>query len=390
MKKVLVITSNILPVPAVNGGATEKLVELLIDENEKHKQICFEVISRYDVNASEIAKWYSDTKIHYYYNQLKLKYIFNQLGINLKYAFKRLIGITTLTRYQYFILQVISKTKFDFVLVEGGRYEHYVFLKDLKYNTKIIAHVHRNVNTNDLALKKYDHIIAVSEHIKRNIVEELGYDNTDVLLNCCDEKKFISSTAFVSKCKRNSSYFTILYVGRLISEKGVLELFDAVHSLNNSNIRVKVSGESLYKNSGKSKYSEYLHKHELCMEGLVEFLGYVDNSKLQDIMRSCDLCVVPSQFNEPLSLVPLEAMNAGLPVVLSDAGGLPEWCVEGYPKLARLGRLFTSELSSHIEFYFYSEAERIAAIQQGLKIAKKHTSENYYNKFISIVNSYEN
>lgn len=387
MKKILIITSNIQPVPAVNGGATEKLIELLIQENEEDKNYYFEVVSRYDFKASKIAEAYSHTKIHYYYNDINTKSIFSQWNFIITYAFERLLQKTSLTRYQRFISKIATKTKFDYVLVEGGRYEDYTFLKNLGTHLKLIAHVHRNTNVTDLALKNYDHIIAVSEHIKKNVASVVGKDDIDVLLNCCDNENFKNTNL---DALNNKDYFSILYIGRLISEKGVIELFDAISSLDNAQIRLKVVGETFYKYSGNSEYSERLVNHSLNQEGLVEFLGYVDNAKVRKIMNDCDLCVVPSQFDEPLSLVPLEAMFAGLPVLLSNAGGLPEWCIDGYPRLARLGETFIDELAAHIANYVHSEEERRNAIQQGILISKEHTSENFYKKFTSLIKKYEN
>ena len=39
----------------------------------------------------------------------------------------------------------------------------------------------------------------------------------------------------------------------------------------------------------------------------------------------CDLCVVPSVYQEPVALVPLEAMGVGLPVIITDVGGMKEY-----------------------------------------------------------------
>jgi len=51
--------------------------------------------------------------------------------------------------------------------------------------------------------------------------------------------------------------------------------------------------------------------------------GFVDDETLRKLQTCADVSVVPSLF-EPFGIVALEAMAAGSPVVVSDAGGLSE------------------------------------------------------------------
>lgn len=63
-------------------------------------------------------------------------------------------------------------------------------------------------------------------------------------------------------------------------------------------------------------------------------LGWVDPAEL---LSRVDLLVVPSTQDEPFGLVTLEAMSAGVPVVVSDAGAIPEVVGPGYPWVFRAG-----------------------------------------------------
>ena len=49
MKKILFVTSNLMPVPAVKGGAVETLLQILAEENEKEQKAEFYIICRYDI-----------------------------------------------------------------------------------------------------------------------------------------------------------------------------------------------------------------------------------------------------------------------------------------------------------------------------------------------------
>lgn len=43
MKRIAIIDNGVLPIPSVLGGAVETLVQLLVDTNEKEKQMLFEI-----------------------------------------------------------------------------------------------------------------------------------------------------------------------------------------------------------------------------------------------------------------------------------------------------------------------------------------------------------
>ena len=65
---------------------------------------------------------------------------------------------------------------------------------------------------------------------------------------------------------------------------------------------------------------------QLSLSGNVEFLGHRDD--IAQIMNSIDLLLVPS-LDEPFGYINIEAGAAGVPVIASAVGGIPEIIVEG-------------------------------------------------------------
>ena len=63
-------------------------------------------------------------------------------------------------------------------------------------------------------------------------------------------------------------------------------------------------------------------------------LGHIARTEL---FRRVSLVVFPSVWAEPFGLVAAEAMAAGVPVVVSDAGALPEVVGPDHPWIARAG-----------------------------------------------------
>jgi glycosyltransferase involved in cell wall biosynthesis len=110
----------------------------------------------------------------------------------------------------------------------------------------------------------------------------------------------------------------VLFVGRLVYEKGVHVFVNAVPKvLGKINAKFVIVGNGYMKDqlSGLVK--------SMGLSNKVLFTGFVDNGTLRKLQKCADACVVPSLF-EPFGIVALEAMAAKSPVVVSDSGGLTE------------------------------------------------------------------
>jgi glycogen(starch) synthase len=110
----------------------------------------------------------------------------------------------------------------------------------------------------------------------------------------------------------------VLYVGRLVYEKGIHILVNAVPK-----VLEKVDAKFVIVGSGYMKDQLSNIVRSMGLEHKVLFEGFVDEGDLQKLQKCADVCVVPSLF-EPFGIVALEAMAAKSPVVVSDTGGLSE------------------------------------------------------------------
>jgi 1,4-alpha-glucan branching enzyme len=110
----------------------------------------------------------------------------------------------------------------------------------------------------------------------------------------------------------------VLFVGRLVYEKGVHVLVNAAPKvLDRVNAKFIIVGNGYMKDqlSGLVKGMGLANK--------VIFTGFVDDDTLRRLQICANVSVVPSLF-EPFGIVALEAMAARSPVVVSDIGGLSE------------------------------------------------------------------
>ncbi len=111
----------------------------------------------------------------------------------------------------------------------------------------------------------------------------------------------------------------ILYLGRLVYEKGVQNLIAAMPKIldNYHDSKLVICGRGGMINELRQEV------HNLGIDDKVYFAGYCDSKKVQKMYKCADVAVFPSTY-EPFGIVTLEAMLAGVPTVVSDVGGLNE------------------------------------------------------------------
>jgi glycogen(starch) synthase len=111
-------------------------------------------------------------------------------------------------------------------------------------------------------------------------------------------------------------YKELLFVGRLVSDKGVDHLIEALASLRKegANLRLTVVGDGPERQALERQAAD---------SGLqVEFLGTRTDETLVRLMNEHQILVVPSRYDEPFGTVALEGIACGCLVVASRGGGL--------------------------------------------------------------------
>lgn len=111
----------------------------------------------------------------------------------------------------------------------------------------------------------------------------------------------------------------ILFMGRLVYEKGIQTLIAAMPKILNHYHDAKLLI------AGKGGMIDELRNqvNYLGLGNKVYFTGYLGSKDVQRMYKCADVSVFPSTY-EPFGIVALEAMLSGTPVVVSDVGGLNE------------------------------------------------------------------
>jgi glycosyltransferase involved in cell wall biosynthesis len=109
----------------------------------------------------------------------------------------------------------------------------------------------------------------------------------------------------------------VAFVGRLAPQKGVMTLVEAAARLRTTDATVVLVGD------GPDRPALERRVAELGLGDRVRFAGFVAHDRVPAVLRDADLMVLPSIYEE-LGSVLLEAMQAGVPIVASRTGGIPD------------------------------------------------------------------
>jgi glycogen(starch) synthase len=165
--------------------------------------------------------------------------------------------------------------------------------------------------------------ICCSQYMKEQITDifELPTDKVEVIPNGIDHESFkrdVSVDLYRKKFVPAGDKL-VFFVGRLVYEKGVQTVIEAMPLIMNKipNVTFVVAGSGPHLNELKSLVSAF------DLNEKVKFVGHMDTDGLCAFYKSADLTVVPSLY-EPFGMVVLESMAMGTPTIVADTGGLSE------------------------------------------------------------------
>jgi glycosyltransferase involved in cell wall biosynthesis len=128
-------------------------------------------------------------------------------------------------------------------------------------------------------------------------------------------------------CAGNGHRRTVLFLSTLMREKGTLDVIAALPSIAKRvpDVHVIFAGE-WYRLEDRSTAQDAINR--LGLGSHVEFVGTVSPPFKYELLSQADVFVLPS-YNEGQPYAVLEAMAAGLPVISSGVGCIPETVIDG-------------------------------------------------------------
>jgi alpha-1,6-mannosyltransferase len=175
----------------------------------------------------------------------------------------------------------------------------------------------------------------------------------------------------------NDASVLLLYAGRLVPEKNLALLFDALVCLaktSRRDYRLVVAGEGIERSRWEASCTSLV-------PGRVSFLGHVgDADQLADLIANVDAFVHPNH-REPFGIAPLEAMASGLPVVVPDCGGVGSYANSENAWIARPN---AQSFASAIEALVADAAETTRRSQNALLTAAEFSWRKVAASFLNL------
>jgi glycosyltransferase involved in cell wall biosynthesis len=158
-----------------------------------------------------------------------------------------------------------------------------------------------------LVLESVDRFVAPSRWAAGQLGRHgLPADRIDVLPH------YLPATAFAASSNAGASAYALV-AARLSQEKGIDTALQAAAA---SGVPLRVAGEG--------PAGERLRELARSAGAPVEFLGRVDRAGMAELLAGAGALVMPSRYHEFAPYAAIEAMAAGVPVIASRLGGLPE------------------------------------------------------------------
>jgi len=222
-------------------------------------------------------------------------------------------------------------------------------------NSGIHNEVQRYVNDTEWLLTYESSEVIVNSNYMKNELQRLfglPYEKINVIPNG------INTTAYTGiekdyEFRRQYAMDNekiILFMGRLVYEKGVQHLISAMPKILDKyhDAKLVIAGKGGMENELKAQVER------MGLRDKVYFTGYLNARQVSKMYRCADISVFPSTY-EPFGIVALEAMLAGVPTVVSDVGGLNEIVTHGVDGMKSYAGNCNSLADSILELLFKPE-----------------------------------
>jgi glycosyltransferase involved in cell wall biosynthesis len=253
----------------------------------------------------------------------------------------------------------------------------------------LVIHVHAtefdrsggNVNPRVYAIEREgmetaDRIIAVSELTKNIIVDKYGIKPHKITVVHNAVEPVDESEIKHRENRLNEKIVTFL--GRVTMQKGPEYFIEAAALVlkKMNNIRFVMAG------SGDMLYPMIMRVAELGIADRFHFTGFLNSGDVHQLLRMTDVFVMPS-VSEPFGIVPLEAMQFNVPVIISHQSGVSEVIkhavkIDFWDTLAMAdsiyGLLNYNALSRHFKSGGKTEVEHLEWIHSARKVVKVYHS----------------
>ena len=165
------------------------------------------------------------------------------------------------------------------------------------------------------SINSADIVITPSDHLK-SFVSGLGFSNKILKINNGVD------IANIKKANIHKADFNLLIISRLVVQKNINIVIEAIELLDNKNLKLSIIGEG----GEFSKLEGVIH--DLNLQNQVKLLGKIDNNRISQFLLTADIFIQASDY-EGLPHSVLEAINYEVPILSTEVGGCKDLLNDG-------------------------------------------------------------
>lgn len=416
IQRVAVVTSGFLPVPNVLGGAVEALDTMMVKANEQNPKFRFTVFSTWTEEAeNEVEKTqYKYTNFVFIRTPLIVRVIDKTI-----YSFaKWVLHKDILTKYRYIARRlwyirkigvILSRSTelYDKVMIEN----HPTLFMAMKYKNngqryagRVYYHLHNELSGGfgvlpEIAAVKQ--VMGVSQFIVDALdtflvehgLDGLREEQKSVWRNGVDTTVF-GTPATMSKGAKlrrelhlHDDDIIFLFTGRFTPEKGIeqlLEAFTQIHEIV-PKAKLVVAGAFSPDPSIISPFEARMHEMVAKLGDRVIFTGQISYQKMPSVYALCDVCVMPSIWDDPAPLAIIESLASGKPIITTKSGGIPEYVTSESAIILNRDEHLVDNLASAMVFLASDKDKREEMAKASFDVGRNLDVKNYMRRLCELI-----
>lgn len=320
MKSILFINASSLPIPATSGGAVQQVIGNIISVLKSHFDITVLTPCTEDSKKESTSEKYEGI---------------NWININRKLQSGGIKGILNSRKIISGELKKLEKENFSHAII----FDPYLapIIKRWNRKVEVIWSAHNGRSRTKLFLNLWanniDKVASISDFLRRSIEKDIGFalkkPTHKVIFNP------INSEWIYKDRKYKKQEFSLFFCGRIVPEKGLDVLIKSINLLDDDlkrKITFGIAGGSHFQNSEETSYTKGIREMLEKSDFKYKIYGFVDHDDLIDLYDQYDVLIIPSNWDEPATLVASEGQLRGCKIVASNAGGLPEMIYPSWKK----------------------------------------------------------
>ncbi len=385
--KLAILTSGMLPIPAVQGGAVENKIDFLLEYNDRMKI--------HDITV--YSPWNKEASMHPALSSKVNHYVFIDVSSAKARLARRIYGyFHSGEYYNYFIEYYFEKVyahlknqNYDCIYLDNC--PGYVYKLSQRGYKKIVLRLGNDLlnsetKYNELIFNNLSKILTCSNFVRDKVATIRCDKKIQTLYNGINIKVFSSMNEQQKKrtdIGLSEDDFVMVYTGRLNKEKGVSELIDAMLMLRDKpNIKLMIIGSPFFGNvANEDDFVRGLKQKAEGIKDRIVFTGFIPHSQLAQYLKMSDIAVIPSLWDDPCPNTVLEAQAMGLPLITTCRGGIPEEVTEKNAIILETDNHFVDNLAASILDLYEHPEKRQQMASVALERGKLFTKEIYTKNF---------